>query len=282
MTRTYGSFYKSVEGGEGNRCNYPTRLDTYGCGCAHDCRYCYAKSLLAFRGNWRPDDPAVAPLDAVRRKLDRIEPGTILRLGGMTDCFQPAERTHRVTLAAIKMMNERGIGYLVVTKSALVAEDEYVKAMDTSLAHIQISVTSTSDEPNVLDEKASPQSERMQAARRLQDAGFDVQLRLSPYLPELIDLDVLAASGVDRALVEFLRLNGFISKWLSEAGYDIGDYTHKSGGYKHLDLDRKLELLEPIRERFETSVCDDVQEHYEYWRDNVNPNPDDCCDLKRA
>ena len=42
------SFYKTVGGNEGNKCNYPTRLDTYGCGCMHDCKYCYAKSLLDF------------------------------------------------------------------------------------------------------------------------------------------------------------------------------------------------------------------------------------------
>lgn len=44
------TFFATVEGGEGQKCHYPTRLDTYGCGCSHDCKYCYAKSLLDFRG----------------------------------------------------------------------------------------------------------------------------------------------------------------------------------------------------------------------------------------
>ena len=30
---------KTVEGNEGQKCNYPTRLDTFGCGCQHDCSY---------------------------------------------------------------------------------------------------------------------------------------------------------------------------------------------------------------------------------------------------
>ena len=46
----FKSFYKVVGGNEGNKCQYNARLDTYGCGCAHDCKYCYAKSLLDFRG----------------------------------------------------------------------------------------------------------------------------------------------------------------------------------------------------------------------------------------
>lgn len=36
MGREFKSFYKTVGGNEGNKCNYPTRLDTYGCGCQHD------------------------------------------------------------------------------------------------------------------------------------------------------------------------------------------------------------------------------------------------------
>ena len=35
--KEFKSFYKVVGGGEGDRCSYPVRLDTYGCGCQHDC-----------------------------------------------------------------------------------------------------------------------------------------------------------------------------------------------------------------------------------------------------
>lgn len=48
--KEFKSFYKQVGGNEGSKCRYNTRLDLYGCGCAHDCAYCYAKSLLSFRG----------------------------------------------------------------------------------------------------------------------------------------------------------------------------------------------------------------------------------------
>ena len=42
--KSFSIFYKEVEGNEKSKCMYPTRLDTYGCGCQHDCKYCYAKS----------------------------------------------------------------------------------------------------------------------------------------------------------------------------------------------------------------------------------------------
>ena len=34
--REYLGFLKTVEGNEGSKCHYPTRLDTYGCGCGHN------------------------------------------------------------------------------------------------------------------------------------------------------------------------------------------------------------------------------------------------------
>lgn len=93
----FKSFYKTVGGGEGDRCHYPTRLDTYGCGCSHDCSYCYAKSLLSFRGLWKPDSPKYVNIQDVEKKLKRVPKDTILRLGGMTDCFQPLEAHTKAT-----------------------------------------------------------------------------------------------------------------------------------------------------------------------------------------
>jgi len=63
----FKSFFKTVEGNEGNKCNYPTRLDTYGKGCSHDCNYCYAKSLLDFRNFWNPENPAVADIEKINK-----------------------------------------------------------------------------------------------------------------------------------------------------------------------------------------------------------------------
>ena len=107
--REYKSFYKVVGGGERIRCRYNARLDSYGCGCAHDCGYCYAKSLLEFRDLWHPEDPAVADIRKIERVLDRIPNGTILRLGGMTDCFQPIERGRKLTYRTIRMLKRIGV-----------------------------------------------------------------------------------------------------------------------------------------------------------------------------
>jgi len=275
----YKSFFKTVTGNEGNKCHYPTRLDSYGCGCAHDCKYCYARSLLEFRGLWRPEDPSVADIGKIRRKLDKVEPGTILRLGGMTDCFQPMERKLAITYQVVRELNKRRIGYLIVTKSAMVADDRYIGVYDPELAHIQVTITATDDAVALGYEKASPISERIKAVEKLQMNGLDVAVRLSPFIPEYVDFDVLNSIKCDKILVEFLRSNAFIRKTFP---IDYSEYTVKQNGYWHMSLDRKKYWLSKITGFKELTVCDDETEAYEYWKQNVNPNPDDCCNLRKV
>lgn len=281
--KEFKSFFKNVGGGnEGSKCHYPVRLDTYGCGCSHDCKYCYAKSLLNFRKLWNPTSPAIADIVKIRKQIDKIASGKYgkikaIRLGGMTDCFQPIEATNHVTFETLKYLNEKRVPYLIVTKSDLVATDEYMGILDKDLAHIQITVTTTDDDLSLSYEKAVVPSRRIKAIEKLQENGFDVALRLSPYIPEFVDLSVLNNVKCDKIQVEFLRVNCWIKKWFD---IDYTSYTVKQSGYLHRTLEDKKELIKGITGFKFISVCEDETEAYEYWKNHFNPNPDDCCNLR--
>ena len=195
----------------------------------------------------------------------------------MTDCFQVFENAYRVTYKTIQLLNKRKIHYLIVTKSDMVASDQYLEILDKELAHIQISITSTSDEVAFRYEKAPSTSRRIAAIEKLDALGYDVQLRLSPFIPELIDFDKLNSIRCNKILVEFLRVNTFIKRWFKEI--DFSKYTLKQSNYLHLPLEEKVQQIEKIKNFKELTVCEDVTEHYNYWRNNVNPNKDDCCNL---
>lgn len=202
--KEFKSPLKIVGGGEGDRCRYPQRLDMYGCGCQHDCQYCYAKShLVAECNNLHPQ-----------------------------------------------------------------------------LAHIQMSYTHTPGRAPEGFEKASPPEKRMEAIERLHDRGYDVQLRLSPFIPQFLDLGIVEQTTVDKIVVEFLRINPFIRKAMPYL--DVSDWTEAIGGYHHLPLEKKISLIRPLLQSGKrVTVCEDVPSHYEYWREHVNPNREDCCDLER-
>lgn len=274
--KEFKSFFKKVGGNEGSKCHYPTRLDTYGCGCSHDCSYCYEKSLLNFRKLWNPLEPAVADIGKIRKKIAKLDTSEVIRLGGMTDCFQPCESIYKVTYETIRALNARRIHYLIVTKSAMVAD--YINIMDKELAHIQVTITTTDDELSKTYEKASVPSERIKAIEKLEENGFDVSVRLSPYIPQYVDVEKINHIKCKKLLVEFLRVNSWIEKWFP---LDYSDWTVKESGYKHLPLEKKIKLLDKLH--FEQmTVCEDESKAYEYWQNHYNFNKNDCCNLSFA
>lgn len=279
--KPFSLFYKEVEGNEKAKCKYTTRLDTYGCGCQHDCKYCYAKSLLDFRGLWNSQKPVVGNMRQIRNAIIRAKKAgvKVVRLGGMTDCFQPLELNYRATYQTIRLLNKYKIGYLIVTKSHLVANEEYMKIYDKELAHFQITTTCLDDDLyRKLDyEKASLPSKRIEAILKLQQAGFDVAIRLSPLIEEYIDFDKLNGLGIQKAQVEFLRVNHWIKKWFN---VDYSKFTIKQSGYEHLPLEEKKRIISKIKIPT-ISVCEDEDEAYEFWKDNYNPDKDDCCNLRK-
>ena len=201
----------------------------------------------------------------------------MVRLGGMTDCFQPIEHKHRITLETIRLLNQRRVHYLITTKSATCVFPEYLEAYDKELAHFQLSITATDDWRGNRFETASPESERMRACETLSRMGFDTTVRLSPFIPEFVDTGVINAIDCGKILIEFLKVNPYVMRCFD---LDYHDYTCKYGGHYNLQLERKIELADRLTDFDERSVGEYVKEHYLYFRDNYNSNPYDCCNLK--
>ncbi len=280
--REYLGFLKTVEGNEGSKCHYPTRLDTYGCGCGHDCSYCYAKDMIiniSGPEEWDPLHPKIADTWRIENRIRRgeLKKGDIVRLGGLTDCFQPAELKYRTTLKTIEILNKYGIGYLILTKSHHVADGEYLDIMDPVLAHIQVTVTTFDEELCARYEKASPPHKRVEAIEKLQKLGYDTFFRLSPYIDGWMDFERMNQVRCDKCLVEFLRVNATIAK---RFGVSTDSFPVRDAGYMHYSLEHKLEILHKIT-NMQVTACDDCTAHYEYFRDHFNPDPNDCCNLRK-
>lgn len=90
-------------------------------------------------------------------------------------------------------------------------------------------------------------------------------------------MDVINNVDCNKILVEFLRVNTWVKKWFD---IDYSEYTLKQSGYEHLPLDKKIKYLSLLdKTKKQVTVCEDVSEHYNYWRDVFNPNKNDCCNL---
>lgn len=263
-------------------CAHRKRLDLYGYGCSHNCPYCYARNIYTMSGreyHWDPNNPKVADLAEMRELIRRYKPGEVVRLGGMTDCLQQSEVVHRRTLQAIKWLNQQRVHYLIVTKSDLIATDEYVNVLDQKLAHIQISISMTNDALASQYEHCALPSQRIAAVEKLSALGYDTTLRLSPYDPGLVDYNIINAVKCSKLLVGFYFVAPKM-KWQFPV-VDYAKYTYQDGYYCHLPLAYKIEALKPFAGNFEEiSVCDDCPAHHKYWQTQFNPNPTDCCNLR--
>ena len=70
-------------------------------------------------------------------------------------------------------------------------------------------------------------------------------------------------------------MNHWIDGWTAR---EWPEHTLKVGGYRHLPLERKIELLNGF-EFPQMTGCEDVPEHYLWFKDNYNANPNNCCNL---
>ncbi len=191
-------------------------------GCLHGCSYCYARPTHEFLGLsagldfetkifFKPDAPKL-----FRDWLNRPnwQPETVV-MSGVTDCYQPIEREHRLTRGCLEVALEARLPMGVVTKNALVTRDIDVlgEMAKLGLVRVAISVTSLDQElTKVLEPRTSSPQARLRAIRELSAAGVPAVVMTSPMIPGLNDsempalLEAAAEAGASHASYTLLRL----------------------------------------------------------------------------
>lgn len=191
-------------------------------GCEHGCAYCYARPTHAYLG-YSPgldfETRLVAKanaVDALRAELAhpgyQVEP---INIGSATDVYQPIERTWRLTRGVIELLLETGHPLTIVTKNALIERDlDLLQALARrNLAAVYISITSLdADVSRTLEPRASAPWRRLQAVRKLADAGIPVGVLAAPVIPFITDefleriIDEAAQAGAYYASYTVVRL----------------------------------------------------------------------------
>src|SRR5262245_53287869 len=91
-------------------------------GCEFGCPYCDGWTYST-----RPLNETIrAPVDLpqrVAKELEQIDRGDLVAITALSDPYQPAEQTYRITRQVLQAFADRGQPCLVLTKSALVLED---------------------------------------------------------------------------------------------------------------------------------------------------------------
>lgn len=164
-------------------------------GCTHGCVYCYARFMKRFTNHPEPwgaflDAKVNAPEVLARELNKRREPlkGEVF-LSSVTDAYQPAESRYQLTRRILEILLEHQASISILTKSDLVVRDlDLLKQFQ----HIKVGLSLSTIDDQIgkhMEPRASAPSRRVQALRKLHDAGIYTYVFISPYLPQLSDLD---------------------------------------------------------------------------------------------
>jgi DNA repair photolyase len=118
-----------------------------------------------------------------------------ITLSGVTDCYQPCERDHRLTRGCLEVAREAYQPISLVTKNALIERDLDVLQVLAGhrLVHVSISLTTLdAGLARSMEPRASTPAARLRAVRALADAGVPVRVLLAPVIPGLNDHEVPA------------------------------------------------------------------------------------------
>jgi len=191
-------------------------------GCEHGCAYCYARpyhEYLGFSAGLDFESVIMVKEDApalLRRELssERFVPKPVA-LSGVTDCYQPIERTLRITRGCLEVFLEFRNPVSVITKGALVVRDVDLlsELARFRAAQVGLSVTTLDDGlAGALEPRAARPARRLQVIEALAAASVPVHVSVAPVIPGLNDHElpaILAAAkkaGATTASYQALRL----------------------------------------------------------------------------
>ena len=162
-------------------------------GCSHGCIYCDSRSRCYHMDHAFEDievkENALSLLeDALRRKRGKC----MLATGSMTDPYIPLESELKLVRGALELAYRYGFGFTLITKSARVLRDlDLLKAINGKTKCVVQMTLTTADEElcRKLEPNVSTTAERVEALRRLHEAGIPTVVWLCPILPFLNDTE---------------------------------------------------------------------------------------------
>jgi DNA repair photolyase len=186
-----------------NRVPFDWTINPYR-GCEFACKYCYARYTheymdldgLSFEKKIYVKKDAAVLLTrdiATKYSFSKASNGAPehIGIGTATDPYQPAEREYGVTRACLEeLARHDGLSISITTKSNLITRDIDVLQEIAARSRLFIDMTVTTLRPRLarlLEPRAPRPDLRLDAIRRLRDAGISVGAMASPLLPGITD-----------------------------------------------------------------------------------------------
>lgn len=159
-------------------------------GCCHGCIYCDSRSSCYKIDHF---DEVRCKKDALRILRDDLASKKrkgVISMGSMSDSYNPYEREMKLTRHALELIHAYGFGVSIATKSSLILRDIDLLKDISQHSPVIIKITITTPDDNIariVEPKVCPSSERLNAVKKLREAGIYAGILLMPCLPWIED-----------------------------------------------------------------------------------------------
>jgi len=169
-------------------------------GCEHGCIYCYARPFheyLGFSSGLDFETKIMVKENAPKLLREELSSPKwkpqVIAISGVTDCYQPVERKLKLTRGCLEVLAEFRNPVGIITKNFLVTRD--IDVLSELARHnavkVHISITTLDAElRKVMEPRTSPPAARLEAVRRLAQAGIPVGILMAPIIPGLTDHEI--------------------------------------------------------------------------------------------
>jgi DNA repair photolyase len=171
-------------------------------GCEHGCIYCYARPFheyLGFSSGLDFETKIMVKENAPKLLRDELSSPKwkpqVIAMSGVTDCYQPVERKLKLTRGCLEVLAEFRNPVGIITKNFLVTRDIDLlsELAKHNAAAVYISITTLDTElRKIMEPRTSPPAARLEAIRRMAQAGIHVGVLMAPIIPGLTDHEIPA------------------------------------------------------------------------------------------
>ena len=263
-------------------------------GCEFACKYCYARythEFMEMRDGLEFEQKIFIKqhaADLLRQELRQVKAGEEIAIGTATDPYQPAEKRFAITRSILEeFARHRGFQIGIVTKSSLVVRDvDLLQRISASnQLFVNLTITTLSAElARILEPRAPRPDLRLEAMRKLNEAGVAAGVICAPVLPGITDsprdLEALVRA-VAEAGGKYIFANSLFLKPCSAAvflPFLEKEFPHLVAGYRQRFEQRAFlpasyrkrlsQLMAKLRQKY------GIRTDYDRYSERSHPVPD--------
>lgn len=160
-------------------------------GCEHGCIYCDSRSkCYNMDHDFEDIEVKENALMILEQELIKKRKKVIVSTGSMSDPYMPLEQELKLTRGMLELIYKYGHGVHIQTKSSSILNDLDLLVKINKQAKTRVSITLTTFDEDLckkIEPNVSTTKERVETLKRLNEAGIDTFVWLSPILPFIND-----------------------------------------------------------------------------------------------